>query len=699
MITIFGILHFFHVPFPLVTAFFGVLAAVYHSYLLGERLIAGAGRITRALYGSVLLCALIACIQTVWFYASFPLNASSDGWTLIIACIATHVLTLRPQIPFNEDTHTDQTHWTPTRTFLALTLLFLALLCTGYVLYSSALAATTHSIRTPWPLLPTGTFVAIECVWFAAILSMQFIRSRTASVLHAICGIATITAIAPILYRIGFGFDGFLHIAGEQILATTGTLTPHPPYYIGQYAFTTWFARLIDLPGSLAFIDRWLVPVAATLLLPLSLAIGRRSQDSAAFLTFILLPLSAFVATTPQSFAYVLGISAILLARHIGNTGASARAMLIIASWSIAVHPLAGIPFFLIACAVWSVRSQYKNLIVLRSSFASLCIVLSAIAIPIAFILMSASQGTRIDWNQSRLWDWHPWLDAWNSILPTIGKTYTIWPGWASLCMQALPAILILAIIFRALRQQFLKLPHAKDTVVLVAASLCLFIASIGLKTAGDFAFLIEYERGNFADRLQLMSLFCLWIAAIPAIQDFFEQVKTLPPLGRGIAFWIFCAYATGLGYNALPRHDALTIGHGWSVSATDIEAVRAIDRDAAGRPYTVLANQSVSAAAVTTLGFKRYSDDVFFYPIPTGGPLYTLYLEVAAAKNIQDTILDAATLGQSNSVYVVINDYWWQADQVIETLLTHTKAHWSFGDSTKGIGSVVHVFRFDVKK
>ena len=90
-------------------------------------------------------------------------------------------------------------------------------------------------------------------------------------------------------------------------------------------------------------------------------------------------------------------------------------------------------------------------------------------------------------------------------------------------------------------------------------------------------------------------------------------------------------AIGTALSYNALPRHDALVTGRGWSTGAADQEAVKLIEYDADGKPYTVLANQSVSAAAVDLLGFKRYSTtndgDVFFYPIPTGGPLYETFL------------------------------------------------------------------------
>ena len=45
--------------------------------------------------------------------------------------------------------------------------------------------------------------------------------------------------------------------------------------------------------------------------------------------------------------------------------------------------------------------------------------------------------------------------------------------------------------------------------------------------------------------------------------------------------------------------------------------------------PYIVLANQSVSAAALLRFGFHTYYGAQFYYAIPTGAPLYQSYLDM----------------------------------------------------------------------
>lgn len=232
---------------------------------------------------------------------------------------------------------------------------------------------------------------------------------------------------------------------------------------------------------------------------------------------------------------------------------------------------------------------------------------------------------------------------------------------------------------------------------LLLGAGILLFIASTLIKSAGDFAFLIDYERGNYADRLSLLALFCLLPAALPALSALLKKAQTNPLL-LGSGFFLFAtAGAAGLVYNALPRNDALITGHGWSVGQADIQAVRFIDQDANMQPYTVLANQSVSAAAVSQLGFKRYNGDTFFYPIPTGGKLYDVFLRATYQEPSLETMKDAGALGGTSLVYVVLNDYWWNADQVRTSLSAIANSEQTFGDPMLGIGHAASVYKFDL--
>ena len=74
--------------------------------------------------------------------------------------------------------------------------------------------------------------------------------------------------------------------------------------------------------------------------------------------------------------------------------------------------------------------------------------------------------------------------------------------------------------------------------------------------------------------------------------------------------------------YHSL-RHDASIIGHGWSVGQQISSAVGSMTMRE--RTVVISANQSVSAASLQ-LWIQRYADEIFYYPLPTGGPLYQLF-------------------------------------------------------------------------
>jgi hypothetical protein len=262
------------------------------------------------------------------------------------------------------------------------------------------------------------------------------------------------------------------------------------------------------------------------------------------------------------------------------------------------------------------------------------------------------------------------------SFAPWIGNRFVLWPAWAALIEHSIAFLLLLLVLVgMTLKTERRRIGSW------IAAAFILGLAGTILNAIGIFQFLIEYERTNYADRLHLLALFCLLIAAIPGLEKMVGAIKLRPRIFACCLMIGLTITSTALAYTSLPRHDALVTGRGWSTSSYDIETVKRIDRDAKDRPYVVLANQSVSAAAVATLGFKRYAGDVFFYPIPTGGPLYELYLHLTYQDQSLETIREAAELGQANLVYVVMNDYWWKSTDVADALEIIADRSWVIGD------------------
>lgn len=680
-------------PVVIVAQFLTSFAILYPSYLVGKRLFPKDRWPASTAMGLVMFAALNAIIQTAWFYAGGLLNEASDVWIMSGTMALCNLIALA--VPECDEERETPSRPKPKDLVLGTVLLGASLAAVGFVLYSAWRAGTSDSIRTPWPLMPPGTLAALALAWASAILSAFIVKRRALAAWQAGLALFGTTAIAPLVYRLGFGFDGFLHVASEKIILATGTLSPKPFYYIGQYVFTTRFSKLIEMP--VEDVDRWLVPLATAVLLPLALHLGRRKTDSAVWPTALLfLPLAPFVATTPQAFGYMLGLTALLLLRGRYENFVHPVAPLAIAVWSAAVHPLAGVPFLAVCLAALIWPEAGSRFVWPRRLAASLCAVLAVCAVPLMFFILSLGGKSGIRWDFSGLWTAGPWLELGRTLVPWIGNHFAVWPSWASLIAHSLPVLLMLA----AIGSIFITRGAERGvTVLLSATALLLLVSSTALKTSGEFAFLISYERGNYAERLGIIAAFILLAAALPAVAKIMGRIRLGPPLLGAAALGLILAAAAASSYDALPRHDALVTGRGWSVGQSDVEAVRFIDRDAGRQPYTVLANQSVSAAAVMQLGFKRYAGDVFFYPIPTGGPLYDVFLRMTYKEPTRDTAAEAGKLGDSQLVYVVLNDYWWNAEYTGEALSGIADAEWPLGEADKGAGHALKIYRFDLSK
>ena len=126
-----------------------------------------------------------------------------------------------------------------------------------------------------------------------------------------------------------------------------------------------------------------------------------------------------------------------------------------------------------------------------------------------------------------------------------------------------------------------------------------------------------------------------------------------------------------------------------------------AIDDAVGTRSHVVLGNQSVSAAALREFGFRNYFGNLFYYPIPTGGVLYQFFLQMneTPTHTIALQAMDAANSSCQQSacdllpvdtLFFVVNDYWWDAPRIVETAKNTADDWFSIA------GPKVHVFRYD---
>jgi hypothetical protein len=183
-----------------------------------------------------------------------------------------------------------------------------------------------------------------------------------------------------------------------------------------------------------------------------------------------------------------------------------------------------------------------------------------------------------------------------------------------------------------------------------------------------NFGFLISYERDDYANRI----LFDVFIFIIPVLAVLARKIVALILSTRAIVkySWLtLLAILIAISlYGAYPRLDNYYNSRSVSLGANDLAAVNWIAQDSSSTPYVVLADQQVSVGALWTFGFSHYfKNDIYFYPIPTGGPLYQIYLAMVYEKPDRATALQASDLTGAHVVYFVINKYWTSFDKIVE--------------------------------
>ena len=71
--------------------------------------------------------------------------------------------------------------------------------------------------------------------------------------------------------------------------------------------------------------------------------------------------------------------------------------------------------------------------------------------------------------------------------------------------------------------------------------------------------------------------------------------------------------------------------------------------------------------AGLQEFGFKKYYNDIFYYAIPTSGPLYQYYSDLVHDEISKEKIIEAMDFAGVNQAYFVINNYWYGFDKIIE--------------------------------
>ncbi len=561
---------------------------------------------------------------------------------------------------------------------LTLIIGYLALTITAF--YRFYAARSDRALISPWQVINHDFFwlYALGSLILSLLLARAKVRSGLKLTLVSIHYFLSFSA-AAIVYKIGYGFDPFIHQATMEIIAAKGLILPKTPYYLGEYSLIIILSKISGL--TIQVINRFLVPFLAALFLPSALFgfLKKRTESSSAALLTILfllaLGFSPFIATTPQNLSYLFLVLAVLSAASQDNLGR----VLILSLASAAIHPLSGLPAIALTALVALNRYEDRIKVGAQKIIQAAIWLFTALSIPVALFISSGSNFKNI--GSGRLF-----LASVTNLIGTLngaGREDVI-SNFIYLIANNFHLIIIL-VIAAALWQT----RRALDRSFIFISSALLFAYFL----SGQIIFdnIINYEQSGFANRIPVaIMIFCL-----PAIALILARLISRILEERIIIRLVWLIFGLGVLsaslYISYPRFDKYFNSRGYSTSANDVAAVKSINLEARA-PYIALANQQVSAAALRSFGFDHYyqtsAGELYFYPIPTGSPLYRYYLEMVYKNPGRESMLNALDLAGVDIGYLAINKYWYQSGRVINEAKLAADKWWT-------INNEVYIFKY----
>lgn len=550
---------------------------------------------------------------------------------------------------------------------------------------------------SPWQVIKPSFFISYALASLILVLSSISNKLETNAKLFLISLHYFLSLlIAVIIYKIGYGFDPFIHQATMELIDKKGLVTPKPPYYLGQYSLIIIFHKISGL--SIYFLNKLLLPCLTAFFLPLATFrylksffvnpndINTEHNNPSRFLSLIfllILTVSPFIVTTPQNLSYLFLILTILS----GLSQKNLSWAILLALATAAIHPLTGLPA--LGWVAWLVFQKYqktfnpeKTKIIKVILFGA-----NALILPISLFFAGGANFKTINLNPFLLFDPFKKIFSGLSVAGSEDWFFNFIYFFKANFNLFLILIVIISLIY------FYKQKTRPDWSSLIYINISLLFSYI-ISSQIIFNDLINYEQSSYADRLLLIIFFfnlpfIIWLIE-KLISKIINQEKAIKLL-----WLLFGVSILSISlYISYPRYDKYYNSRGYSVSANDLKAVSFINQNT-DKKYVVLANQQVSAAALKQFGFNNYYQTsqglIYFYPIPTGGPLYQYYLDMVYIKPDQKTAQEALNLAGAEETYLVINKYWNNSGKIINEAKIEA-------DNWFNINNEVYIFKYTKK-
>ncbi|MBD3360089.1 MAG: hypothetical protein GF365_05295 [Candidatus Buchananbacteria bacterium] len=537
-----------------------------------------------------------------------------------------------------------------------LILIITYLILTAVNFYLLWQAQTVNTINSPWQIINSVFFIIYFLASLNLILLLLFNKNFISSILLGLHFFLT-TGIALLVYKLGYGFDPFIHQATEQAIYQNGFILPKPFYYLGQYSIIIFLAHLLQT--SIDWLDKLLVPISLSLFLPyfIQFSLNKnfnwpKSRCRLLALSFLFLPFGLFIATNPQALANLFTIIILFLSfLYLKNKQISFYLLGFLTLTTILIHPISGIPILIYLIIIWFLNNQNK----FKKIILPIFVIAATLALPAALILNSFLSIYKVKIN----------LQMINFFkLPDIfAQQFDFFLDIAYLYKNS---IYILFIIIAAITLVYLiKQKKARLFMASILTFIILIINAYLLKLI-KVSHIIDYEQDYFSERVWQLAFYFLLPIVIYGLYLFIKISFKHALIYKFFIILLLAAALIASLYISYPRYDDYDNSNFVNLSQLDFAAVNYIEANANGQDYIVLSNQMTAAAALKTFGFNRYYNGYYFYPIPTGGQLYQYFLQMIDNTN-QKIMLQAMDLTDVKQAYFVLPGYWSQSKIIAE--------------------------------
>lgn len=525
---------------------------------------------------------------------------------------------------------------------------------------------TVEAIASPWHVVPNYFWLGF--VLLTIFLMLNIFRNKYIKFNLFLVSVYffLISSVAFFVFKLGYGYDPFLHFAAIKSILIEGLLLPKPFYYVGEYGLLIYFHDFTQV--SIEFINRIFLPLIFSLFFPVSVYYGlvkglqiKKKVALALTLVVLFLPVSFFISTTPQGLTNLLVLIVVFLSL-IPKQNLSRWYLVFLSVITCTVHPFFGLPILLYS--VWLLFKSLK----MKKMILYLIAVGSVVVVPLMFIFNSYVSGQKVFFGLNNLqFNWPGFIKQFNFIkdlMHVYGSFYHV-----------IYLILIVVFVWLISRSQYWQ--KVKEYLLFAMIFLINFILVNYLMI---FDFTTAGNMQDFSGRV--FELFLYFLLPIFLIGGYLVYEKNWQDnnsvISRIFIIMILLFIPVLSMYFSYPLDDDYRNTKFYSLSESDIKTVRFINNQN-DSDYIVLANQQVAAAAIREFGFAKYYNNGFYYSIPDGQEdgLYQYFEKMVYEKPDLEYIKQAMETAGVDNAYLVLCPYWTNFKNLAEQIKTTTELWW----------------------